>query len=48
MAGPKRPQDRLDLPDVKKNFHDSLRTPSRRRRTVEVNGEPAISETARW
>ena len=24
LAGPKRPQDRIDLPDVKKNFLDSL------------------------
>src|SRR5258708_36721464 len=24
MAGPKRPQDRIDLPDVKKNFLDGL------------------------
>ena len=24
MAGPKRPQDRVDLPDVKKNFHDAF------------------------
>ena len=24
MAGPKRPQDRINLPDVKKNFLDTL------------------------
>ena len=24
MAGPKRPQDRVELPDVKKNFHGAL------------------------
>ena len=24
MAGPKRPQDRVELPDVKKNFHDAF------------------------
>src|SRR6185436_10427587 len=24
MAGPKRPQDRLNLPDVKKNFLDTM------------------------
>jgi aconitate hydratase len=27
MAGPKRPQDRVELPDVKKNFHDAFPGP---------------------
>ena len=27
MAGPKRPQDRINLPDVKQNFHSSLGAP---------------------
>jgi len=27
MAGPKRPQDRINLPDVKKNFLDTLQAP---------------------
>ncbi len=27
MAGPKRPQDRIDLPDVKKNFLETLKAP---------------------
>ena len=29
MAGPKRPQDRVELPDVKKNFHDAFRPEAR-------------------
>ena len=29
MAGPKRPQDRVELPDVKKNFHDAFPGPRR-------------------
>src|ERR1700744_352521 len=27
MAGPKRPQDRVELPEVKKNFHDAFPGP---------------------
>ena len=38
MAGPKRPQDRVELPDVKKNFHAAFpgrrRSPRRRRDTL--------------
>ena len=30
LAGPKRPQDRINLPDVKKNFLDTLNAPPRR------------------
>jgi aconitate hydratase len=29
MAGPKRPQDRVELPDVKKNFHDAFPGPEK-------------------
>ena len=30
LAGPKRPQDRIDLPDVKRNFREFLAAPPRR------------------
>jgi aconitate hydratase len=36
MAGPKRPQDRINLPDVKKNFLDSLGAATQK--THEPNG----------
>src|SRR5690349_6393963 len=40
LAGPKRPQDRIDLPDVKKNFLGTLgETP--RTAAVAMNGSPA-------
>jgi aconitate hydratase len=29
MAGPKRPQDRVELPDVRKNFHDAFPGPEK-------------------
>ncbi|SPF56328.1 aconitate hydratase 1 [Candidatus Sulfopaludibacter sp. SbA4] len=29
MAGPKRPQDRVELPDVRKNFHDAFPGPKK-------------------
>ena len=32
MAGPKRPQDRIDLPDVKKNFLDTSQSRAKDRR----------------
>ena len=31
LAGPKRPQDRIDLPDVKQNFHAALGGAERKR-----------------
>jgi aconitate hydratase len=34
LAGPKRPQDRINLPDVKKNFLDGLGAPPK---TVQIN-----------
>ena len=37
MAGPKRPQDRINLPDVKKNFLDTLERGAKDRR-VATNG----------
>jgi aconitate hydratase len=40
LAGPKRPQDRINLPDVKKNFLASL-TAAPRTATIGVNGSKA-------
>jgi aconitate hydratase len=37
MAGPKRPQDRINLPDVKKNFLDTL-TAAQKTAEVSTNG----------
>jgi len=39
MAGPKRPQDRLTLPEVKKNFRDAFKDASSKTSEIEVNGE---------
>jgi aconitate hydratase len=41
MAGPKRPQDRLTLPEVKKNFRDSFKDASTKKATIEIHGESA-------
>jgi aconitate hydratase len=38
MAGPKRPQDRVELPDVKKNFHAAFPGPEKTA-TAQVAGE---------
>ena len=38
MAGPKRPQDRVDLPDVKKNFHAAFPGPGKTA-VAQLNGE---------
>jgi len=35
LAGPKRPQDRINLPDVKKNFLDSLGTEPKKTSTIQ-------------
>src|SRR3984957_13708542 len=40
MAGPKRPQDRINLPDVKKNFLDGLGTPPKTA-AIKMNGTGA-------
>src|ERR1700734_1732358 len=37
MAGPKRPQDRINLPDVKKNFLDTL-NPAQKTAEIATNG----------
>jgi aconitate hydratase len=39
MAGPKRPQDRLTLPEVRKNFHDAFKDASTKKSKVEIHGE---------
>jgi aconitate hydratase len=42
LAGPKRPQDRLNLSDVKKNFQDSIAgTPARKADVLLANGTRA-------
>jgi aconitate hydratase len=44
MAGPKRPQDRVVLPEVKKNFSDAFPGPKKQAQ-IEINGETATLET---
>ncbi|MDE3195296.1 MAG: aconitate hydratase AcnA [Acidobacteriota bacterium] len=39
MAGPKRPQDRLTLPDVKKNFQEFFKDATAKKAHVEINGK---------
>ena len=48
LAGPKRPQDRINLPDVKKNFLDvaGRRAEDRRDRDQRIEARPF--RTARW
>ena len=45
MAGPKRPQDRLTLGQVKQNFKDAFKDASTKKSTVQVNGETAEFES---
>jgi aconitate hydratase len=45
MAGPKRPQDRLTLPEVKKNFRDAFKDASTKKSKLEINGESAEMES---
>ncbi len=40
MAGPKRPQDRVDLPQVKKNFREAFGAPGEKV-PITINGEKA-------
>jgi aconitate hydratase len=42
MAGPKRPQDRVELPAVRKNFHDAF--PGSKSAKVEIDGVQADME----
>jgi aconitate hydratase len=41
MAGPKRPQDRVELSGVRKNFHDAFGAATRKSSTVTLDGETA-------
>ena len=43
MAGPKRPQDRVELPGVRKNFHDAFPGPAKTA-TAEIDGADASFE----
>lgn len=45
MAGPKRPQDRLVLSQVKQNFRDSFKDAPAAKAPVEVNGEKGEVES---
>ncbi len=45
MAGPKRPQDRLTLPEVAKNFRDSFKDATKKKASFEIHGEPAEIES---
>src|SRR5437763_7815707 len=37
MAGPKRPQDRVELPDVKKNFSDAFGSAAKKSADIAIN-----------
>ncbi len=41
MAGPKRPQDRLTLPEVRKNFRDAFKDASTKKAKIDIHGESA-------
>ncbi len=45
MAGPKRPQDRLTLPEVRKNFHDAFKDASTKKSKIEIHGESCEMES---
>jgi aconitate hydratase A / 2-methylisocitrate dehydratase len=45
MAGPKRPQDRLTLPEVRKNFHDAFKDASTKKSKIEIHGESCQMES---
>jgi aconitate hydratase len=45
MAGPKRPQDRLTLSEVKKNFRDSFKDAPKKKVTIEMYGHKAEIES---
>jgi aconitate hydratase len=44
MAGPKRPQDRLTLPEVKKSFRDAFKDSPKNKANIEIHGEHASIE----
>ncbi len=41
MAGPKRPQDRLTLPEVRKNFRDAFKDATTKKAKIDIHGESA-------
>ncbi|MDP9169981.1 MAG: aconitate hydratase AcnA [Acidobacteriota bacterium] len=45
MAGPKRPQDRLTLPEVTKNFRESFKDAPKKKVQFEIHGEAAEIES---
>jgi aconitate hydratase len=45
MAGPKRPQDRLTLAQVKQNFRDSFKDATAKKSHIEIGGESADIES---
>jgi aconitate hydratase len=45
MAGPKRPQDRLTLPEMKKNFRDSFKDAPAKKARFQIGGESAEIES---
>jgi aconitate hydratase len=45
MAGPKRPQDRLTLSQVKQNFRDSFKDATTKKSHIEMGGESADIES---
>src|SRR5665213_3560187 len=45
MAGPKRPQDRLTLPEVRKNFRDAFKDASTKKAKLEMHGESCEMES---
>jgi aconitate hydratase len=44
MAGPKRPQDRVELPNVKKNFQDAFGT-EKKKAQIAIDGEAVTLES---
>ncbi len=45
MAGPKRPQDRLTLPEVRANFRDAFKDASTKKSHIDIDGESAELES---
>ena len=45
VAGPKRPQDRLTLPEVQKNFRDAFKDATKKKAQIELHGENAEIES---
>jgi aconitate hydratase len=45
LAGPKRPQDRVDLGGVSKNFKDAFGSAARKKAEIEINGDKLTLES---